>query len=85
MAARAAGRDAAAEDPAELATLDDSVSMVLLVVLGRLSPAERTAFILHDVFGLSFEEVADTVGRSQAAVRQLASRAPAGTSRKPEG
>ena len=49
--------------------------MALLVVLERLSPAERTAFLLHDVFGFGFEEVAGVVGRTPAAVRQLASRA----------
>jgi RNA polymerase sigma-70 factor (ECF subfamily) len=62
-------------DPAQRVTLDESVSMALLVVLERLSPAERTAFLLHDVFGMAFEEVADVVGRTPAAVRQLASRA----------
>jgi RNA polymerase sigma-70 factor, ECF subfamily len=62
-------------DPADRVTLDESVSMALLVVLERLSAAERTSFLLHDVFGLSFDEVADVVGRSPAAVRQLASRA----------
>ena len=67
--------DLAAGDPADRVTLDESVSMALLVVLERLSPAERTAFLLHDVFGLAFEEVADVVGRTPAAVRQLASRA----------
>jgi RNA polymerase sigma-70 factor, ECF subfamily len=64
-----------AGDPAERVTLDESVSMALLVVLETLSPAERTAFLLHDVFGMSFDEVAEVVGRSAAAVRQLASRA----------
>lgn len=64
-----------ADDPAERVTLDESVSMALLVVLETLSPAERTAFLLHDVFGMSFDEVAEVVGRSAAAVRQLASRA----------
>ena len=64
-----------AEDPADRVTLDESVSMALLVVLERLSPAERTAFLLHDVFGFGFEEVAVVVGRTPAAVRQLASRA----------
>jgi RNA polymerase sigma factor (sigma-70 family) len=59
------------EDP----TLDEAVSTALLVVLERLSPAERTAFLLHDVFELPFGEVAAVVGRSPAAVRQLASRA----------
>jgi len=66
---------AAAQDPAERVTLDESVSMALLVVLERLTPAERTSFLLHDVFGLSFAEVAGVVGRSPAAVRQLAARA----------
>ena len=63
------------DDPADRVTLDESVSMALLVLLERLSPAERTAFLLHDVFGLSFEEVAAVVGRTPAAVRQLAVRA----------
>jgi RNA polymerase sigma-70 factor (ECF subfamily) len=58
-------------------TLDESVSTALLVVLERLSPAERTAFLLHDVFDLPFEKVAAIVGRSPAAVRQLAARARA--------
>ena len=61
-------------DPADRVTLDESVSMALLVVLERLSPAERTAFVLHDVFGVPFPEIAEVVGRSPAAVRQLASR-----------
>ena len=55
-------------------TLDQSVSTALLVLLERLSPAERTAFLLHDVFDLPFEKVAAIVGRSPAAVRQLAAR-----------
>ncbi len=58
-------------------TLDESVSTALLVVLERLSPAERTAFLLHDVFDLPFEKVAQVVGRSPTAVRQLAARARA--------
>jgi RNA polymerase sigma-70 factor (ECF subfamily) len=62
-------------DPADRVTLDDSVRMALLVVLERLSPAERAAFVLHDVFGFSFEAVGSIVGRSPAACRQLASRA----------
>jgi RNA polymerase sigma-70 factor, ECF subfamily len=62
-------------DPADRVTLDDSVRMALLVVLERLSPAERVAFVLHDVFALSFDEVAEAVGRTPAACRQLASRA----------
>jgi RNA polymerase sigma-70 factor (ECF subfamily) len=61
--------------PEDRVTLDESVSMAMLVVLESLSPAERTAFVLHDVLSLSYEEVADTVGRSEAACRQLISRA----------
>jgi RNA polymerase sigma-70 factor (ECF subfamily) len=63
------------EEVDENPTLDEAVSTALLVVLERLSPAERTAFLLHDVFELPFEQVATAVGRSPAAVRQLASRA----------
>ncbi|MFA9432181.1 RNA polymerase sigma factor SigJ [Egicoccus sp. AB-alg2] len=62
-------------DPADRVSLDDSVSLALLVVLERLSPAERTAFVLHEVFGLPFDTIAEAVGRSPAACRQLASRA----------
>lgn len=62
-------------DPAELAALGDRVSVALLVVLETLSPAERLAFVLHDVFGLPFEEVAGVLDRSPDAARQLASRA----------
>lgn len=61
--------------PEERITLDESVSMAMLVVLESLSPAERTAFVLRDVLGLSYAEVAATVGRSQQACRQLISRA----------
>jgi RNA polymerase sigma-70 factor (ECF subfamily) len=64
-----------AEDPADRVTLDESVSYALLAVLEQLSPAERTAFVLHDIFDVPFGEVAETVGRSPDAVRQLASRA----------
>ena len=53
----------------------DEVSYALLVVMETLSPAERTAFVLHDLFGVSFGEIAAIVGRTPAAVRQLASRA----------
>ncbi|HVX47240.1 MAG TPA: RNA polymerase sigma factor SigJ [Mycobacteriales bacterium] len=67
--------DIDARDPAERIALEESVSMALLVTLERLSPAERTAFVLHDVFGLSFTEAGEVLGRSAAAVRQLASRA----------
>ncbi|MFI5716382.1 RNA polymerase sigma factor SigJ [Nocardia sp. NPDC051750] len=63
------------EDPADRISQDERVTMALLVVLESLSPAERTAFVLQDVFGMSGPEVADVVGRTPAAVRQLASRA----------
>jgi RNA polymerase sigma-70 factor (ECF subfamily) len=62
-------------DPADRVTLDDSVSFALLVVLETLSPAERTAWVLHDLFGLPFPEVATAVGRTPEAVRKLAVRA----------
>jgi len=64
-----------AADPLEKVTLDDSVSTALLVVLESLSPAERVAFVLHDVFRLPFAEIAEIVGRSPDACRQLASQA----------
>lgn len=64
-----------APDPADRVTLDESVRYALLVVLEQLSPAERTAWVLHELFGMPFAEVAQTVGRSPDAVRQLASRA----------
>jgi RNA polymerase sigma-70 factor (ECF subfamily) len=53
----------------------DDVTLPLLMALERLSPLERAAFVLHDVFGVSFEEIADTIDRDPAACRQLASRA----------
>jgi len=62
-------------DPAEQGVLADSVGLALLVVLEALDPAERLAFVLHDMFGVPFEEIAPMVGRSPAAARQLASRA----------
>ncbi|WP_194384295.1 RNA polymerase sigma factor SigJ [Microbacterium luteum] len=62
-------------DPLERVTLDDSVSMALQVVLDTLTPAERVAFVLHDVFELPFAQIAETVGRSVEATRQLASSA----------
>ncbi|TGB08471.1 RNA polymerase sigma factor SigJ [Streptomyces palmae] len=62
-------------DPADRVTLDESVNMAFLVVLEAMTPAERVAFILHDVFRYSFAEVAETVGRTPAACRQLASSA----------
>src|SRR5439155_26620965 len=64
-----------AGDPAERVTLDDSIRMALAVVLERLTPPERAAFVLHDVFQFSFDDVSSIVGRSPAACRQLASRA----------
>ncbi len=63
------------DDPADRVTLDESVSYALLAILEQLSPAERTAFVLHDVFDVPFGEVAEVVGRTPEAVRQLASRA----------
>lgn len=63
------------DDPADRVTLDESVNMALLVVLETLTPAERACFLLHDVFGYPFAEVAEIVGRSPDAVRQLAARA----------
>jgi RNA polymerase sigma factor (sigma-70 family) len=62
-------------DPEQQALLADSVGLALLVVLETLAPAERLAFVLHDLFALPFEEIAPVVGRSPAAARQLASRA----------
>jgi RNA polymerase sigma-70 factor (ECF subfamily) len=62
-------------DPADRVTLDESVSMAFLVVLESMTPAERVAFVLHDVFRYSFAEVAEITGRTPAACRQLASSA----------
>jgi RNA polymerase sigma-70 factor (ECF subfamily) len=62
-------------DPEREALLADSVGPALLVVLETLAPAERVAFVLHDVFAVPFDEIAPVVGRSSAAARQLASRA----------
>ncbi|MFE0020654.1 RNA polymerase sigma factor SigJ [Amycolatopsis sp. NPDC059021] len=62
-------------DPEQEVLLADSVGLALLVVLEMLAPAERLAFVLHDMFGVPFDEVAGIVGRSPAATRQLASRA----------
>jgi RNA polymerase sigma factor (sigma-70 family) len=62
-------------DPEQEVLLADSVGLALLVVLGRLAPAERVAFVLHDMFALPFEEIAGILGRTPAAARQLASRA----------
>jgi len=62
-------------DPEHEALLADSVGLALLVVLDRLTPAERIAFVLHDMFDVTFDEIASIVGRSSTAARQLASRA----------
>jgi RNA polymerase sigma-70 factor (ECF subfamily) len=62
-------------DPADRVTLDDQVQHALAVVLDRLSPAERTSFVLHDIFGFRFAEIGEIVGRTATACRQLASRA----------
>ena len=62
-------------DPEHEALLADSVGLALLVVLDRLTPAERLAFVLHDMFAVPFDEIARIVGRSPTAARQLASRA----------
>ena len=63
------------EDPARSAELADSVSMAALLLLERLTPLERAVFVLREVFGFSFAEIASAVGRSEAACRQLAARA----------
>src|SRR5689334_17761321 len=68
-------RSESAGDPADRVTLDESVNMAFLVVLESMTPAERVAFILHDVFRYPFTEVAEIVGRTPAACRQLASSA----------
>src|SRR5919108_5878071 len=63
-----------AADPEREAVLAESVGLAMLAVLQRLAPAERVAFVLHDLFGVSFDEIAGIVGRSPVAARQLASR-----------
>jgi RNA polymerase sigma-70 factor (ECF subfamily) len=63
-----------AADPEQEALVADSVGLALLTVLEALTPAERLSFVLHDMFGMPFEEIAPIVGRSEAATRQLASR-----------
>src|SRR5262245_14909179 len=65
----------AAVDPEQEAILAESVGLALLVVLDTLAPAERLAFVLHDMFAVPFDEIAAIVGRSEDATRQLASRA----------
>ncbi|CCH31432.1 sigma factor-like helix-turn-helix DNA-binding protein [Saccharothrix espanaensis] len=64
-----------ADDPGHAAVVADPVGLALLVVLETLKPAERLAFVLHDLFGVSFDEIAPIVGRTPTAARQLASRA----------
>jgi RNA polymerase sigma-70 factor (ECF subfamily) len=68
-------KNALRPDPEQEAVLADSVGLALLVVLDRLAPAERLAFVLHDMFAVPFDEIARIVGRTEAATRQLASRA----------
>jgi RNA polymerase sigma-70 factor (ECF subfamily) len=68
-------RHPTAGDPAEEAVMAESIGAALLVVLDALGPAERVAFVLHDVFGVRFDEIGEIVGRSSDAARQLASRA----------
>ncbi|MGN6793679.1 MAG: sigma factor-like helix-turn-helix DNA-binding protein, partial [Streptosporangiaceae bacterium] len=67
--------DTTEADPEGQAVLADSIGLALLVVLGTLTPSERVAFVLHDMFGVPFDEVGAIVGRSSTAARQLASRA----------
>ncbi|MFI9211768.1 RNA polymerase sigma factor SigJ [Streptomyces sp. NPDC053253] len=66
---------AGGDDPADRITLDESVSMAFLVVLESMTPAERVAFVLHDVFRYPFAEIAEIIGRTPAACRQLATSA----------
>ena len=70
-------------DPEHEAVMADSVGLALLVVLETLTPAERIAFVLHDLFAVPFEEIAPIVGRSATAARQLASRARRRVQKKP--
>src|SRR5437667_3926614 len=63
------------DDPEQAALLGDAVGLALFVVLDTLSPPERVAFVLHDMFAVPFDEIGPIVGRSRAAARQLASRA----------
>lgn len=65
----------APDDPADVCTFEESVSLAMLVVMERMTPAERVSFVLHDVFGVPFAEIAQAVGRSPEACRQLASAA----------
>ncbi len=76
-------RGSPTSDPADVVTLDESVSMALLVAMEQLSPGERVSLILHDVFGVPFAEIADIVGRSPEATRQLATSARRNIRRQP--
>ena len=67
--------EAPESDPEQQVLLADSIGLALTIMLDTLTPAERVAFVLHDIFGLPFEEIAPIVGRTDAAARQLASRA----------
>jgi RNA polymerase sigma-70 factor (ECF subfamily) len=69
------GQPDAGVDPADRVTLDESISMAFLIVLESMTPAERVAFVLHDVFRYPFNDISQIVGRSPAACRQLASSA----------
>lgn len=64
-----------AGDPADQVAMDEAIELALLILLERLSPAERASFVLHDVFSFTFEETAAIIGRSPATARQLATRA----------
>jgi RNA polymerase sigma-70 factor (ECF subfamily) len=76
--------DGGSADPEREAMVTDSVGTALIVILQTLSPAERVAFVLHDMFDLPFDEIAPIVGRSAAATRQLASRARRRVQGQPE-
>jgi len=67
--------DSPESDPEQEALLADSIGLALTIMLDRLSPSERVAFVLHDIFGIPFEEIAPILGRNDAAARKLASRA----------
>ena len=73
--ARAGCKHRSGTDPEHEALLADSVGLALLVILDKLTPAERLAFVLHDMFAVPFDEIASILGRSPTATRQLASRA----------
>ncbi|WP_368498104.1 RNA polymerase sigma factor SigJ [Herbiconiux sp. A18JL235] len=75
LSGTAVGGGSTAVDPLDRVTLDDSVTMALLVMLESLTPAERVAFVLHDVFAMPFDEIAVIVGRTPQATRKLASTA----------